>query len=1177
MDLPGDRFGPYRLLQPIGSGGSGRVFSAIHQHMGQQVALKVLSQESAGDPQIVARFVQESRALAQLDHPGIVRVHTCDKLEDGTAYLVMEHLQGTTLRTWMQRQNGPAPLDAALAIGRQIASAMDAVHEKRIVHRDLKPENVFLVPDESAPLGLQPKILDFGIAKVPSPVNEERVDTQVQTAAHNFLGTSAYMAPEQCRNAAEVTERADVYALGVVLFEMIAGRPPFVSTDDVELLYHHVHAAPPHLHELVPTVPPALSAFVASMLAKSPEERPTMGRCRDMLARSWASENNDCPFPGLQPFTEAQAELFFGRQSEIRELLALLEEMRDGGTRRWLQIEGPSGAGKSSLIQAGLLPRLTARPPGTAPWVVATLRPSEDPIKRLAAAIVSVRAAHDPPGTPEPEPKEEEIERVLRSDPEEGALEALLSRCLPAGATLLLVVEQLEELFALGGVPLHHVDALLSKCLSGERSPLRLLTTLRSDYLHRLAQTPGLARLLNSRASRYHLQPMGEEALEQVILGMADRAGLRLSEGLPARLVRDAAGADGRLPLLGHTLRSLWSSRAAAALTHEHYEQIGGVSGALARHAALLLDGLGEQGRERAKWLILDLVQVGRGAPDTRRPRTRGQVLAAAGGDPLAEDVLQRLSGMRVGESPGAPETLRLVVVAAAPPAEPSQQRVDLVHETLLQKVPAIVGWIEAERALLEQHADLEAAAHAWEQSGRPDDGLPSGSLLDRYRGEIGAVRQRERLLRLASERARTFVGKAEKLERRRLWIRRALILILSAAVVAMSVSALWAWTERQRAEEERQRAEEERQRAEQERLRAEEERQRAEKNRQHILLATRELVGDLDWKLGRILYTSNTRSMLLEHLDENLSSLRDKEKDDPDVIRAVVDIKLRRSDFARSNGRLSESYAFVSQAESRIRLGLAREPSSEALRMKLGWTHSKRGKLNLAYGKYELAREDFARSVDVVRSLRSVESNNHRRTLATSYFEQGEVELELGHFDVASARFEEALRLLQEIDEPDEDGKRYNRALIAQALTALGTAMRRRGELHAAASHIGHALELAEELFQAEPGNAYFRWILGKTEAALAAARAEGRQAAGALRLYEQAAGTGEALHAGDPVHKEYGLLLCQSLRGVEELARGRGGRDRAAKAHTRRCEVVRAFVERDPEDVRFQRLACP
>ncbi|XXY18474.1 serine/threonine-protein kinase [Sorangium sp. So ce216] len=1167
MELPSETIGPYRLLRPIARGGIGRVFAAVHQHMHQEVALKLLSLESAGDPQMVARFFQESRALSQLQHPGIVRVHNCDTREDGTPYLVMEYLEGPTLRTWIQRQNGPAPLGAALAICRHIADAMVEVHAKGIVHRDLKPENVILVQDEAAPLGLQPKVVDFGIAKMPAPTCEDRADTHVRTAAYNILGTSAYMAPEQWKNPTAVTDRADVYALGVVLFELIAGRPPFVEKDDVALLYGHVYAEPRHLRELVPTVPPALSTFVASMLAKVPEQRPAMSRCQDMLARPWESEKDECPFPGLQPFTEAQAELFFGRDVEIRKLLADLEEMREGGTRRWLQIDGPSGSGKSSLVQAGILPRLAERSPGAAPWLVATLRPSEDPIKSLAAAVLAACSAHGLASPPA------EVDSMLRSDAD--ALDALLSRHVPANVRLLLVVEQLEELFALGDGHLHQFDALLSRCLSNEHSPLRLLTTLRSDYSHRMRQAPGLARLLDQKALRHGLRPMDEEALAEVIFGMAARAGIQLDDDLPERMVRDAAGTDGRLPLLGHTLRSLYSSRSAAALTHDDYEKIGGVSGALARHAALLLDDLGEAGRERAKWLLLDLVQVGRNTPDTRRSRTRGEVLAAAGGDRLADEVLMRLSGMSTaqsGHSTEGSENLRLVVMVGDPPADPSQQRVDLVHETLLQRVPVIVGWIEAERALLERHADLEGAARAWEQSGTPEDGLPAGSLLDHYRGKIGAVHQRERLLRMASERARRFLGKAERLERRRSWVMRALTVILGAAVIAISATALWAWREREHADEERRRAEAALEHAERER-------ERAEANRQHIIMAIKKVVGDLDWKHGRLLYTSSIRAKLLEHLDDNLSSLREEEKDKPDVIQSVVDVKHRRSDFSRSYAQLSQSYAFVSQAASRIRFGLERDPSNDELLLKLAWNHSKRGKLELAYGRYELAREAFARSVTSLMAMppRAAETSNYKRTLATSYSEQADVELELGHARAAAARYQDAIRSFQEIDEPEGEGERYNRALIALSSSARGEALRRSGDLRAAATTIEQARQSAEEVVQAEPWNAYYHWILGKTQVALAAVRVEERQTAAASRLYEEAASTGEALHLGDPTHKEYGLLLCQSLRGVEALAMSPGGRERAAQAHERRCEITHGFVVRDPEDVRFTRLACP
>jgi len=139
---------------------------------------------------------------------------------------------------------------------------------------------------------------------------------------------------------------------------------------------------------------------------------------------------------------------------------------------------------------------------------------------------------------------------------------------------------------------------------------------------------------------------MDETALAEVIDGMAGRAGLRLSEGLPRKMVQDASGTDCRLPLLGHTLRSLWSYRSGGVITHEHYEQTGGVGGALAKHAEQLVKGLGDEGKQRAKWLVLDLVRVGRGAPDTRRPRTRAELIDVAGGDKLAEDVLMRLSGV---------------------------------------------------------------------------------------------------------------------------------------------------------------------------------------------------------------------------------------------------------------------------------------------------------------------------------------------------------------------------------------------------------------------------------------------------------------------------------------------------------------------------------------------------
>lgn len=1130
--IPAEKIGSYRLLRPIGKGGIGRVFAAVHEHLGRHVALKVLSPDSADDPQLVARFLQEGRALEQLEHPGIVRVYDCGKLEDGTVFLAMEHLQGDPLDTWMRKQGAFVSLEAALAITSQIADAMIEVHDKGIVHRDLKPANIILTPDGGAPLGLRPTVVDFGIAKVPAPMVEEQADTHVKTAAHNVLGTTAYMAPEQCKNPTDVTERADVYALGGVLFELIAGHPPFQSTEDIDLLFHHLNTPPPQLRDLVPTVPPLLSTFVASMLAKAPEERPSMSRCRDMLARPWKSEMAECPFPGLQPFSEAQAELFFGRERETRELVAMLDEMRNDAGRLWLQIEGPSGTGKSSLVQAGVLPQLAGQP-----WVVVVLRPSEDPIRSLAEAFITAYGQH---GLSKFGPN---VENAMRVEP--ATLLEMLERHHPPSTTLLLVIEQFEELFALGGAHLEQFDALISRPLTKPASPLRLLTTMRSDYIHRFAQTPELARILNSKASRYHLHPMREEALAQVILGMASRAGLRLSKDLADRMVRDAAGTDGRLPLLGHALRSLWSIRSGAEYTHEHYDQMGGVSGALARQAALLIDGLGEEGRERAKWLILDLVQVGRGAPDTRRPRTRGEVLAAAGGDAKAEEVLARLSGMPLSSSTDlTTEPLRLVVISGDA-EEPARQRVDLVHETLLQRVPTIVSWIDAERALLERHADLEVAAHAWEQAGCPVDGLPSGSLLDHYRGYAGDARQRQRLVWMSSERSRRFIRSAEKLSQKRKRLRQLVTVALSIAVITTSSTALWAWKQGQRAEE----------------------------NRRRVILTTRELVTNQDWKLARLLYTTEVRSRLLEHVDDNVSSLGDK--DEPEVVQAVIEIKHRRSDLSRSNGKLVQARAFVAQAEERIRFGLARSPRNEDLLMELALNYSKRGKVELSLGRLQRAGEDFAESVAVLTPLRGlIEANEYRRTLATSYAEQGDVEFELGRFNTAAARYQESLDLLEQNNEPDESTRIYDTALISQTCSARGEALRRGGDLSGAAQEIDRALHMAQAAVQAEPGTAYYRAVLGKAYATSATLRVQELQTAQALQLYEQAVGIGENLLQGDPTHKDYGLLVCQSLSAMESLVATRGGHEPVAP--TRRCELAHRFHSLDPDDARFTAHLC-
>jgi eukaryotic-like serine/threonine-protein kinase len=256
--------GRYRILGHLGSGGMGTVYRAEHVHMRKTVALKVLHRELSRVSEVVARFEREAIAAGHIDHPNVVAASDFGKLDDGAFYLVLEYVDGQSLRALLDK--GPVAHARTVEIARQTALALRAAHALGIVHRDLKPDNVMLVPGPGGAESV--KVLDFGIARVTLPGSAP--DATNLTRVGVIMGTVAYMSPEQATGQ-EVDGRTDLYALGVMLYEMIAGRAPFVAELPTQVLARQLTETPPPLPEGTPA---ALSSLVFDLMEKRAADRP---------------------------------------------------------------------------------------------------------------------------------------------------------------------------------------------------------------------------------------------------------------------------------------------------------------------------------------------------------------------------------------------------------------------------------------------------------------------------------------------------------------------------------------------------------------------------------------------------------------------------------------------------------------------------------------------------------------------------------------------------------------------------------------------------------------------------------------------------------------------------------------------------------------------------------------
>jgi serine/threonine-protein kinase len=277
---PGTMIGEYEVEQKIGEGAMGTVYRAIHPAIHKRVAIKIMTPKLFDEPESVKRFVAEARAIAAIEHPGIVDVFGFGRIPDGRTYLVMEWLEGKSLGARLLE--GPLAWSEACEVIRYIARALEAAHAKNIVHRDLKPENVFLQQvDDDKPVV---KLLDFGLAK--STNKEEGLVAKTRTG--QMLGTPLYMSPEQCKSKG-VDHRTDIYALGCMAYEMLLGKTPFDADNVAELISMHLVQDPPRPSSLRPDIDPDLDKLLYNMVAKDPDKRPPLGEIRRVIGMQLSS------------------------------------------------------------------------------------------------------------------------------------------------------------------------------------------------------------------------------------------------------------------------------------------------------------------------------------------------------------------------------------------------------------------------------------------------------------------------------------------------------------------------------------------------------------------------------------------------------------------------------------------------------------------------------------------------------------------------------------------------------------------------------------------------------------------------------------------------------------------------------------------------------------------------
>ncbi|MBP1702568.1 MAG: putative Calcium/calmodulin-dependent protein kinase [Chloroflexi bacterium] len=723
----------YQLGERIGSGSFAAVYRAVQPGVERDVAVKIILPQYANQPDFIRRFEAEAQLVARLEHPYIVPLYDYWR-EPNFGYLVMRLLRGGSLENRLTK--GPLPLEYVLQVSEQVGKALGAAHRQGVVHRDLKSANILLDEEKNAYLA------DFGIAK-------NLIDTKPehQTQSGQMIGSPAYISPEQIRSE-PVRPETDIYSFGILLFEMLTGNLPYAGATPIDMIMQHLKAPLPFLSEYNPDLPPTLDPVIRRATSKNPADRqrdmitllaefqvaagyaqtPGQTHGAAMMIESAAQEivELENPYKGLRPFMEGDAQMFFGRESLVQELLHKMGAEDD--LARFLAVVGPSGSGKSSAVKAGLIPALRRGGlPGSEKWFIVDMEPGAHPLEALEAALL--RVAVNPP---------ESLIHQFQED-ERGLLRAV-NRCLPSdpASQLVLVIDQFEELYTLTQARAEREQFLQSLIIAAldPGSLLRVVVNIRADMIDLFLQDIDFAELVNARS--VFVPPLTPDELEMAIVGPARQAGLVLESGLVNRLVREVVGEPGALPLLQYALSELFERREGRRLTQAAYEGSGGVLSALGRRAEEIYAQLDERGHEAARQVFLRLVALSEGSAIARRRvllsefenlsnLTRGIQPEIQGSSPSAQQnpavkaVIDRYARYQLLTFDRDQATRRPVV--------------EIAHEALLTEWKRLHDWLEESRSDLRLQRQLAQAAAEWELAAQDESFLLQGSRLAQFEG----------------------------------------------------------------------------------------------------------------------------------------------------------------------------------------------------------------------------------------------------------------------------------------------------------------------------------------------------------------------------------------------------------------------------------------------------------